>query len=182
MQIYLDMDGVLADFVSASITAHGRSDSHDSIATWDYPVEQWGISNADFWCLCQGRRFWAEISPYSHHLDLLDMCEAYADEVFFLTSPSSTAHADCIAGKSDWIAAWFGADYQSKLIPTKHKHLLAASDRVLIDDSTDNIQAWAKAGGVGIGFGQPWNQYDACISNLSAKLAAIQDLLESRPA
>jgi len=181
MQIYLDMDGVLADFVSASIAAHGRDDSHDSVKTWDYSTEQWEISHGKFWSACQGRSFWAGLSPYSHHLELLEMCEAYADEVYFLTSPSSTGHAECLAGKSDWIKAWFGGMYQKNLIPTKHKHLLAASDRVLIDDSSGNIESWVKAGGIGIGFGQPWNQYDACMSNLAAKLAAVQELLESRP-
>ena len=75
-------------------------------------------------------------------------------EHYFLTAPTSTRRSDCIKGKEVWLD---GDAF--RMIPTEHKHLLAAPGRVLVDDSTKNIANWIKHGGIGLGLKQPWNNF-----------------------
>lgn len=151
--ILLDMDGVLCNFVQASLDVHERTEKHDDIKTWGY-YSDWGMSDADFWNKCSGVAFWATLTEYPWAGQLVATADSLAEH-YFLTAPSSTRRAECIVGKEQWL---LGQCY--RMIPTEHKHLLAAPGRVLVDDSEKNITNWIKNGGIGVGLKQPWNNFE----------------------
>lgn len=150
--IFLDMDGVLCNFVQASLVAHNRPEKHDEITTWEY-FKTWGISDAEFWAKCSGVKFWARLNEYPWARKLVDTADRLAEH-YFLTAPTSTKRAECIVGKEQWL----GGD-SFRMIPTEHKHLIAAPGRVLVDDNEKNIANWIKHGGIGLGLKQPWNNF-----------------------
>jgi hypothetical protein len=150
--IFLDMDGVICNFVQASLDVHKRTEKHEDIKTWAYYAE-WGMSEPEFWRKCSGVAFWAGIKEYPWAEDLV-WAASHLAEHYFLTAPTSTRRAECIHGKEQWL---MGDAF--RMIPTEHKHLIAAPGRVLVDDNEKNIANWIKHGGIGLGLKQPWNNF-----------------------
>lgn len=157
-QIFVDMDGVLVDFVSTAMQVHGGK--YDA-ASW--PAKEWsiarvlGITEEAFWQTIDewGRDFWEHLAEYSWAAGLLEACSTIAASVAILSSPSRSP--DCHAGKKSWMDRHC-QDYPLILCNAAQKHLLARPDRLLIDDNDDNVRRWCEAGGKAILFPQPWNE------------------------
>lgn len=156
--IYIDMDGVLADFITgvatlADMPEHGTFGDEPPTG---YKLEEtfrpgvWDeIDNA-------GEEWWEKLSPYSWfecwRNDIRDN-----SEVVLLTAPSLSPHA--WSGKVRWIQRHFGRHFRNLVLcPAKHKRLLCHGPTdVLIDDSNVNISQWCSAGGLGVLWPMPWN-------------------------
>lgn len=52
--------------------------------------------------------------------------------------------------KIEWCEKHLGPNVPVVVVPSKDKHLYAKPGYILIDDRNDNIEAWKKAGGIGI--------------------------------
>ena len=153
MNILLDCDGVLADFVSASIRVHGQSLAHDEVTDWEY-FREWGLSSNQFWKPLRGREFWYEqIKPYPWAPELLSKLSALGD-VTILTAPS--ADPECPAAKIEWLGDRLGIGMDQILVG-RRKYLCARPDSVLIDDSHRTVARFKEWGGHAIEFPQPWN-------------------------
>ena len=156
MRIYLDIDGVLADFVGATAKLH---DFDPAVVTqWDYyPLI--GMKESTFWDGVRdaGKHFWKYIQPYGWMSELFDECRRRG-QVTLLTAPPprTDCRAAMVQGRIDWIHYWFGDDFRDYFVGCR-KELLAAPDTVLIDDSDSNCLKFAAAGGRTILFPQPWN-------------------------
>lgn len=63
MRIYLDMDGVLCDFVGAACKLHGRDPA--TVTHWNF-FKDWGMTAEEFWRPIHeaGEDFWANLEPY----------------------------------------------------------------------------------------------------------------------
>jgi 5'(3')-deoxyribonucleotidase len=154
-QIFIDLDGVLADFISAAFVVHL---SHYDPTT--YPRMEWsiakvlGITEDQFWQKIDAAEpnFWPKLSPYEWSEAIVAHAQASAERVAFLSTPS--LHPSCHYGKRQWASKYFP---KVELILCKSKELLAAPGRILIDDNDGNVTKWRKAGGIGILFPQPWN-------------------------
>ncbi len=142
--IYLDMDGVVADFDTATSKIIGRSHSTN---------EPWPPAD------------WAKLRPYQRlYLDLplmpdakqlvesvMELANKHDYEVRFLTAvPKDNDFPWAFQDKMIWkqkhfgdIPIWFGP-YSAD------KHFRSKSGDILIDDRTSNIDEWTQAGGVGI--------------------------------
>jgi 5'(3')-deoxyribonucleotidase len=153
--IFIDIDGVLADFISKAFTAHG---SRYDEAT--YPKLEWSIANVlgitegFFWDQIDDAapNFWPKLALYPWAKELLAEASGIAP-VLLLSTPSK--HPSCHYGKRQWVDKHA---HEFELILCKSKHFLAAPGRVLIDDNDGNIAKWREAGGIGILFPQPWNK------------------------
>lgn len=152
--IFLDMDGVCADFVGAACKAHGKTT--DGVDCWDF-FEKWGIDEDQFWepVNAGGREFWANLEPFEWFDELLSMVKAADRNFYVLTKPSR--QASCLAGKLDWIHKHFGRNFRNYIF-SPNKTPLAAPGRLLIDDSDENCEGFSAAGGKFILFPQPWNK------------------------
>lgn len=151
--IFLDMDGVVADFVGAACKVHGKE--VEGVDCWNF-FEKWGISEDEFWepVNAGGRDFWANLEPFPWFDELVSAVKAADKDFFVLTKPSR--QASCLAGKLDWIHRHFGSRFRNYIF-APDKSPLAAPGRLLIDDSDDNVKGFREAGGVAYLFPQPWN-------------------------
>lgn len=144
--IYLDMDGVLADFDRAFIEIYGAKPD-------DYEKQH---GTARFWeAVYQDPNFFSKLPRFVHTPELVRTCAFMAD-VCILSSPSKVNTPLCMIQKRQWIDRNIYRDFPA--IFDGNKHLYAAADRVLIDDTPGKIQAFTQAGGIGHLF----TGWDAC--------------------
>lgn len=133
LQVFLDLDGVFADFNARVIRLTGRHPDRLDRA------RLWRAVNRD-------KHFFAE-------LELIEGClalwEATRDlEPVFLTgAPSSRKFQQ---QKREWVARMFGPQFTVHVVPRKMKQHFSGPRKILIDDSPDNIAQWIARGGIGI--------------------------------
>ena len=145
-KIYVDMDGVLANFEK-------RFEDLAGMGADEYK-DEYGIK--EFWNLIDEKHkvsFWRGIEPMVDADKLIDFVSKYDYEL--LTAPSVKKQS--VIGKSLWVK-----DKTGQLFPTlpkvnykfaKDKHLIKpklTEFDILIDDRQDTIDRWNRAGGTGI--------------------------------
>ena len=156
--LFLDMDGVCCDFITAACHWHGR-DPATVLESWTPGYwdicQELELSTEEFWSPIEGHEeFWSGLEPYPWFDELWSLEQSVAEHVVISTSPGRcpTGHF----GKAIWLR-------QRGIHPTvngmigRRKELLAAPGRILIDDSDRNIRKWESHGGVGILFPRRWN-------------------------
>jgi len=170
--VFLDMDGVLVDFIGKTLVAYrdhrsglvpdGASedpfDSIEFINSW--PAGEWdvakilGMDDNDFWEMIHtwnDGNFWRGLNTYTWSRELVDAATKIGT-VRLLTSPSN--HPTSYSGKKITRDTYFP---EVPMFLCKEKYLLAASDRLLIDDNDRNVEKFREAGGKAILFPQIWN-------------------------
>ena len=139
-RIFLDMDGVLVDFLGGALRLWGITriefDARQVAGVWDI-TEALEVSHTEFWGRIgdEGIAFWEDLEPLPWWKELVAVADDLADEWFLASSPSwcPTSHA----GKVRWIQSRFGERFDRfSLCP--HKYLLAQEGAVLVDDSEKN--------------------------------------------
>ena len=153
-RIFLDLDGVLADFVAGAARLHGKDPA--SVTTWDF-FERWSLTAADFWNPL-GREFWANLplTPEAHQIVALCEQAVGKENICLLTSPCDTD--GCPEGKRDWVKKHL-PDYRRRLLIGAAKEFCATPRSLLVDDHDANCKAFLLAGGVPCLFPRPWNAY-----------------------
>jgi len=160
--IYLDMDGVLADFVFAAHRYWGVAYSQDNYpygaGNWDFVkpfCELKRFREEDFWRLPED--FWASIEWTKDGRDILAAVEnAFGIEnTVIVTSP--TLSPRCASGKLIWIANHI-PQYRRRFAVTPCKSSFAHIDSILIDDYDKNVRDFHAAGGNAICVPRPWNE------------------------
>lgn len=152
--IFLDLDGVLADFCGGISEVFGCD--LRNVPQWDIPGYL-KMQPEDFWdeIKLRGRYFWSELDKYEWSDALFTVANRVADQVYFLTSPIKDPN--CHKGKMEWVRKHYPG-MVSRTILTGHKGLLSAPDRLLIDDGTHNIEMFEGMGeGDTILWPMPWN-------------------------
>lgn len=161
--VFLDMDGVLVDFIGNVLFSHKKSLKDEEfeidgfMEAW--PAAEWDVSSLlgypdqqEFWRVVESDPdFWANCWAYSWADQIIDAAMAIGD-VRLLSSP--TENPSCWSGKKRVRDSRF---QDIPLILCKEKHYLAAPDRLLIDDNDQNVAYWRKHGGSAILFPQVWN-------------------------
>jgi PAS domain-containing protein len=145
-KVYLDMDGVIADFDQRFRDLSGMEprdfeNKYGKKAFWNLIDEENKI------------KFWVGIPEMPGAKALVDYVKKYNFEL--LTSPS--AKKQSYLGKILWVRNHIGSVFPSKprinFKKAKEKHLvkpqLTKTD-ILIDDREDTIERWNAAGGTGI--------------------------------
>lgn len=135
LSLYVDLDGVLTDFIQGYYELTGidiTGQFHDSGEFWD-PINNAGY---DFWANLKwtndGKKLWNYIKKYNPQI---------------LSAPSR--HDDSRVGKSDWVKRELPGTHLILRTP-KHKSEFASPNSILIDDRESNIEQWKEAGGIGI--------------------------------
>lgn len=133
LQVFLDLDGVFADFDARVKRLSGKHPNQLDRA------RLWKMINAD-------KRFFAE-------LELIEGClllwEATKDlEPVFLTgAPSSKVFQQ---QKREWVGRMFGPEFTVHVVPKRRKQEFSGPHCVLIDDTPETIEQWIARGGHGI--------------------------------
>ena len=137
MILFVDLDGVLADFAGRfKEFGHGTIDEftkrhdHDDAILWSFIKK----SDPEFFLnlkmMPDGKELWNYIKQFDPTI---------------LTKIPQWARAS--ADKKKWVKKHLG---DVKVITTTKKEKYVEPDAILIDDMDENLEAWKKAGGVGI--------------------------------
>jgi 5'(3')-deoxyribonucleotidase len=157
---FVDMDGVLADFVGGILRAYDKPNPYtpDEMGLWNLG-DYWGMTNDEMMSVTHQPGFWEnlEIIPGSQKM----MEELYSifgvDNVCILSSPAMNS-SNCIPEKVNWLEKYF-----SELTKRKNhffgsrKGFMGGVGNWLIDDADFNVADFRKSGGSAVLFPQPWN-------------------------
>jgi hypothetical protein len=138
-RIYVDMDGTLTDFEKAFLSIDGRStkeiEKSGDDAFWSH-VDKGGLS------------FWADMPWINGSKDLWNKIKNLNPKI--LSSPARRLPNSKI-GKLIWVKRELG-NVPILFKRAREKYVYAKPNSILIDDLQKNIDAWNKAGGIGIKF------------------------------
>lgn len=158
--VYLDMDGVLTNFMDHALALHGTTAKalEPRWTTGSYGVhESLGITEDQFWERIDAREdFWDQLPLYPWADRIFTVAQQVAEHVIILSAPSQDWRS--AAGKMSCLQRWKGRHFRDWIFtPAKHKHRLARPDALLVDDSDRNCEDFVEAGGTAIIFPQRWN-------------------------
>lgn len=136
--IYLDMDGVLADFeghfkeISGGLTAKQYIKSKGQNGTH----AMWMLIDKD-------KDFFAKLKPFSHAKELVRLCRKIAPTII-LSSPPVTNRERAIENKREWLDNYIG---HIPAIFSNNKKEYANKSALLIDDFKENTESFQENGG-----------------------------------
>ena len=140
-QIFLDQDGVLADFESGLTKAVGYK--VDLTAKIDvYDIEKLKLT---------AQRLFRNLDPLPDAWKLVDWCINSGIHTEILTAAGTVNRTLVVKDKIDWIRRYVHPHWI--VIPTfsgTQKAAFAHKNAVLVDDRQRNIDYWVEAGGIGI--------------------------------
>lgn len=172
--IYVDLDGVCSDFVSHALASHGREEV--AIKHWNIE-EHLGLTTKQFQKPINkgGASWWRSMPELPHWKKIWTLANNLFDEAYFLSSPAMYSHAE--AGKKQWLSDRLGDNFD-KHIFTNYKHNCAREDKVLVDDSEKNCEAFEEHGGTSILFPAAWNRLGEMKNPIPYLERQLEDVLE----
>jgi len=166
--IYLDMDGVIANFHLEAIRAYMRVGknlrhigdletltAHKLFTQWPKGVslqkyinpkhedgnDYWSPEMDDFWKPIRiDPLFWRKIAPMGFMRDLIDLLKTYTKHLVICTTPDWDPNSSL--GKRQWLIGQGLGDLEYVFI--KHKWRLADPQALLIDDYERHVQSWCQ--------------------------------------
>ena len=144
-EVYIDLDGVLADFFAEYAKAAGISSGkyrevppNKNVPTLDSMV---------------GTDFFSKLPKFSSSDQLIEMIISIFGKYNICSSPLRGDHKNSEKHKKIWIKEQL-SHQPEKIIISPHKHSWAkqpdGTPNILIDDRGNNITLWEHAGGIGI--------------------------------
>jgi 5'(3')-deoxyribonucleotidase len=145
MKIYLDMDGVLADFFSGL-------EERFNVKHWkQIPKTEESIMGL------KGTDFFNQLKPYPTTMELVNFVQTLVgdDKWGICSSPLRGDRDNSAYWKRVWLTRHFIMPDVSNLIFTGRKEQFATdkfdgTPNVLVDDKPDNVSRWIAKGGIGI--------------------------------
>jgi 5'(3')-deoxyribonucleotidase len=166
MEVYLDMDGVLADFFHeyaklAGVPAnkYGKHDYRSIPPAKADPTLDKMV----------GTDFFARLPKFPSTDKLVNIVIDAAGSYNICSSPLRGDHEGSAKYKGEWIKKYLNPQPQHIYItPNKAKYAKNASGmpNVLIDDRGSNISAWEAAGGIGIKYQADENSLKVVLDGL----------------
>ena len=132
-QIFVDMDGVLADFDAHYETVFGMR--VDKVA-----------DNVDWGNVRGVKGFYAAIPPMADMRELWDFLDRLTPHPIILTGVPSAVE-EAAANKRDWVKHHLGGHVEVRCCLSKHKCLHATPGDILIDDREKYRDLWIAKGG-----------------------------------
>lgn len=146
-RIYLDMDGVLADFNTLAREYLGATTQDQSRAEQQgrWPPEQWAR-------LTEVPNFYRRLPKMPLSDSMVAAAKKFRDDLGWdlrvLTAiPKDNGIPDCVQDKFDWMAEHYPGIriHIGPYSQDKHQHCEAGD--ILVDDRESNCSQWTKAGG-----------------------------------
>jgi len=178
--IYLDMDGVLADFVgglAAVLDTCPKFNGEDDLAA------NFGMPTNQIWRKIDaaGSDFWSGLEPYPWASDLVDAARAFG-RFAILSSPSWCGSS--VVGKMAWLdrhvrtktSAMPFSDY----VFTPDKTHCARPGVVLVDDRQSVVDGFRAAGGRAMLLRQPWNRGGLSATEIIEQIKQLKQLKQCK--
>jgi hypothetical protein len=140
-KIYLDMDGVIADFVKRYKEHAGMEPREaEKNKKFDHFFNEF-IAKENF----------ATLDMMPGAIDLINFLRSLPVPTEILSSTANEARYDAISKqKLQWLDSK-GIDFKPNFVPGKrHKDKFATPNSIIIDDTLSVIEQWNAAGGIGI--------------------------------
>lgn len=157
LDCFLDMDGVQVDMHSPCLNAYGKAcllQGEQWPETTNLLNEAVGVKKEEFWDKIEATEtWWQSLSQYPWAIELVEFLQDNFRSLRIVTHPQDTKGS--YAGKLGWVHRMYAN--HPLIIFCEEKHLLAKSDRFLIDDTPSIVKAWRDEGGHGLVFPRPWN-------------------------
>ena len=140
--IFVDMDGVLADFLKGCEAMIGHPMTNDDKGHSDYDARKEELTN---------KRLFANLPPMVDMYDLIAYIKHTGINWEILTAAGVVNRELVVYDKKSWIKKYVSPSVVVNCTFTgAQKSAYALKNNVLIDDRPKNIEAWEKAGGIGI--------------------------------
>lgn len=161
--IYIDVDGVVCDFVSGICgLMAGRPNDYpnmfDRMIQW--PKGEYDLNKAIGYqgeLATLSEAFWAALKPTVDAGEIVDTVLKYTDKIIFATKICSS---DCLKGKQAWLNRYYPG-YPVVYLDNVPKAVLCRDwNAFLLDDSEEECVAWNAVGKVrAITIPRQWNPY-----------------------
>jgi len=158
MEIFLDVDGVLADFAEGIIEHFDlKGVTVESFQMWDSIYGYTRYTPREFWEKTDAS-FWAGLQFTSEARRILAMVDPFRPVLLSMVPLSNKA--EVVKGKVEWIQKNLPQYYnEGRFLVGGTKHQLAGTGKLLIDDSQANCDDWIKHRGQAILVPRPWNKH-----------------------
>lgn len=159
-KVYLDMDGVLANFHKGVYDIFKQSYKYDiSLSTWNF-WESWDeqTTREDVNNKCD-TNFWANLDWMHDGCGIFEEIVKYfnVEQIYILTNPV-VGGAGTATGKMLWVEKHLPEFVKRIIITQAPKGLLAKPNTLLIDDNDSYVEEFIVAGGDAILVPRPWNK------------------------
>lgn len=159
---FIDMDGVLTDFVGAACAAHNFPNPYDDPKNYGiFDMDKiWGMTPRQFWEPTEAHGFWELMDKLTGADHIVEWaCKTFSTQrVAILTAPSLGLR--CVQEKRNWVRRNY-PELVDQIIFTGAKQFLAHGTTLLIDDRDKNVTGFRAAGGNAVLYPQLWNSmYD----------------------
>lgn len=150
-QLFLDLDGVFADFNKGVKAITGKEPS--SLPSW----RLWSSIN-------KKEDFWISLEPFEYASSFIDSLKKY-NPIILTGLPSSKK--DLVSEqKRKWVEEHLG-EYEVITCASKDKHLFMKNKwDVLVDDNLKNCNNWEVNGGVAVLFDYPKHSIEHIIHEI----------------
>ena len=141
-ELFLDLDGVFADFNKRVFKLSGK---------WPHELQKglWKIIMAD-------KQFFASLEMMPDAEYLWEYAKQY-NPVFLTGAPPGERSRN---QKKEWVAKMFGDEHPTIVLPKRDKPLYSGWRKVLVDDTPANIQEWIEKGGAAVHHKDPWESIE----------------------
>ena len=183
---YLDMDGVIADFMRGALARHGRLDVLDDYPRGVWAVEQHlGITSDEFWDPLRGHDFWSSLDKYPWFDQMIElMNDTFGDQWFICSTPCDDPYS--ASGKLEWLNRDLplcnGRSFRRFFLGV-NKEQLAKPGAILIDDNDRNCWNFSNARGASVLVPQMWNsrhdRVGCLMDDVQSQLRIMQNNIES---
>jgi hypothetical protein len=173
-RIFLDLDGVVRDWVRGINEYYHIDVKEEEITKWNYLTEfvmdKLKISEYEFW-ENQNELFWTGLKFTSEAPELLSYLESIRIPVFLFSAPT--------LNNAGWSQNWIKNNLPQYFNTKQYligpvKWVCANPNSLLIDDAEKNIIPWTKAGGIGLLWPKPWNY----AYGFESGMVYLKDLIE----
>lgn len=137
MQIFVDMDGVLADF-----------DSHHEAVFGVRPCKQ--ADNVDWQAVRAVKNYYLDMPPMPDMRELWDFVAPHKPIVLTGVPINPITVEEAPANKRAWAAKHLGPDVEVRTCPSKDKSLHCQPGDILLDDWPKYRDLWVAKGGIWI--------------------------------
>lgn len=145
--LYLDMDGVQADFFGAWANRH-KVDHWKAVKDKEIEIDKLAHSSGE-----QVYDFFRNLEPLSSGKQIIDWLRQNNIPYTVLSAPLRGPHSkDSIRAKKDWLDVHHPGTSQDAIFTSeKYMHAMdGGRSNVLVDDYGPYIQKWVDAGGIGV--------------------------------
>lgn len=175
-KVYLDMDGVLADFVAGYNRVAGtRYAPGDQLP---HPSQDPTLKKIT------GTDFFARLPKFASADALVRMVVDQFGHYNICSSPLRGDHENSAAMKTQWLQRHLQPQPQQIIITSrkeKHARQPDGTPNILVDDKPENIQRWQDAGGVGILYNAATDSLDTVNQALEKKKPVAENIPTVNP-